>query len=283
MEIRGHVSDFLLSYFIFCYNPPVVAWFKGAGQGWDCGFGRWTNFGRSTKLPIRTKLATAWDRVDFQMRTYSSGERTKQALIDAAGELLAERGVGRVSTRAIAERAGENIGSIHYHFGSRDGLLKEVLRFACRAHGSRSLLGVIEECRPRLDDVQGQRQAVRQVVRHIMGAIFCPERPRWCPRVLYQMAQHAGPLRVFLREQVLDPHFQALTELVLRIRPEWTPEEVNLWVHLLFGPAVFHADHCELILERLNSPVFPEAYLAKLEQRLVEDAARALGLPAEPT
>ena len=215
------------------------------------------------------------------MKTYSTSERTKQALIHAAGELLAERGVGRVSTRAIAERAGENIGTLHYHFGGKDGLLKEVLRFACQADAGRSLRDVIEECEHGLDDGQGQAQAVRRVVQHVVQAIFSPARPRWCARVLYQVAQHASPLRVFLREQVGDPFFQALADLVLRVHPEWTAHEVCLWANLLIGPAVFHADHCELILERLGSSTFPDDYLAKLEQRLAGDALRALGLPTD--
>lgn len=188
-----------------------------------------------------------------------------------------------MSTRAIAERAGQNIGTIHYHFGGRDGLLKEVLRFACKANAGRSLRDVVEECESCLGSVEGQAQAVQKVVRHVMRAIFSPERPQWCPRVMYQVAQYPGPLRVFLREQLLDPHFQSLTELVLRIRPKWTPHEVILWIYLLFGPAVFHTDHGELILERLGLTAFPETYLALLERRLVDDAIRALGLPLDAT
>lgn len=217
------------------------------------------------------------------MKTYSTSERTKQALIHAAGGLLAEKGVGRVSTRAIAERAGENIGTIHYHFGGKDGLLKEVLRLACRTDAGRSLRDVVDESRHCLGNAEGQAQTVRNVARHLMQAIFSPERPRWCARVLYQVAQHAGPLRVYLREQLLDPSFQALTELVLRIRPEWTVHEVYLWIHLLLAPAVFHADHCELILARLGSATYPDDYLAGLERRLVNDGLRALGLPADAT
>jgi hypothetical protein len=66
---------------------------------------------------------------------------------------------------------------------------------------------------------------------------------------------------------------------VLRIRPEWTAHEVYLWANLLIGPAVFHTDHVELILERLGTTSLPDEYLAKLERRLTDDALRALGLP----
>jgi AcrR family transcriptional regulator len=61
------------------------------------------------------------------MGEYSKGERTRLALIEATGELAAELGFSNVSTRAVAERSGENIGTIHYHFGGKDGLFVAVV------------------------------------------------------------------------------------------------------------------------------------------------------------
>ena len=216
------------------------------------------------------------------MAVYSTSERTRQALIEAAGQLLAERGVTQVSTRAIAERAGENLGTIHYHFGGKEGLLTEVLRFACRAGGGQTLPEVLNECEHDLDRPTGQIHAIRRMVEHLLGAIFSPARPSWCARVLYQVVQHTGPLRVFLREQLVDPYFDAITRLVLRIRPEWTQQEVYVWAHMVIGPVVFHADHAEIILERLGTKAFPDEYLAKLQKRLADDATRALGLDPDP-
>ncbi len=215
------------------------------------------------------------------MAVYSTSERTRQALIEAAGRLVAERGVGRVSTRAIADRAGENLGTIHYHFGGKEGLLKAVLSFACRQNIEPSLREVIESCRPSLDTPEGQAHAVRKLVQHLMRVMFSPERPRWCSRVLYQVSQYDSPLRDFLREELRDPHLEAIKELVLHARPEWTAHEIHLWAYLLIGVVVFHADHQEMIVDCLGSKQFPPDYLAKLEQRLVEDATRALGLPLE--
>lgn len=49
----------------------------------------------------------------------------KAELLDAAGELVAEVGWGRVSSRMVAERAGVNNALVHYHFGSMEQLLRE--------------------------------------------------------------------------------------------------------------------------------------------------------------
>lgn len=54
-------------------------------------------------------------------------EASKQALIAAATELLAERGPKDVSVREIARRAGVNHGLVHHYFGSKAGLVTAVL------------------------------------------------------------------------------------------------------------------------------------------------------------
>jgi AcrR family transcriptional regulator len=60
----------------------------------------------------------------------SQGERrarTRQALLDAAAELFAERGVEGASVDAIAEAADRTSGALYDHFGSKDGLLFALL------------------------------------------------------------------------------------------------------------------------------------------------------------
>src|SRR5918995_244018 len=57
-------------------------------------------------------------------RTPASG-RTRSRLMTAAVELIAEVGWGRVTTRAVAERAGLPHGSVSYHFRGKQELLTE--------------------------------------------------------------------------------------------------------------------------------------------------------------
>lgn len=51
------------------------------------------------------------------------GERRRQALVDAAAELLADGGFDAVRHRAVAERAGLPLASTTYYFGSLDELV----------------------------------------------------------------------------------------------------------------------------------------------------------------
>lgn len=53
---------------------------------------------------------------------------TKDLLITAGEKLFARAGVRRVTVRELNEEAGQrNASALHYHFGSRDGLLRAIV------------------------------------------------------------------------------------------------------------------------------------------------------------
>lgn len=52
---------------------------------------------------------------------------TKERILQAAEKLFSDGGLGKTSLRAITSEAGVNVAAIHYHFGSRQGLLQELL------------------------------------------------------------------------------------------------------------------------------------------------------------
>ncbi len=55
---------------------------------------------------------------------------TRERILKATVELMAETGIDRVRTRAIAERAGVNPALVHYHFGSIAALVMEAAEYA---------------------------------------------------------------------------------------------------------------------------------------------------------
>src|SRR5690606_34302091 len=56
-----------------------------------------------------------------------SGEAGREAIMDAAERLFAERGVDAVSLRTINAEAGYSVAALHYHFATRDGLIRALL------------------------------------------------------------------------------------------------------------------------------------------------------------
>ena len=60
--------------------------------------------------------------------TLSKGERTSHAIVDAAYDLIVERGYAATSMRQIADKAGLALGSIYNHFPSKEDVFVAVIK-----------------------------------------------------------------------------------------------------------------------------------------------------------
>lgn len=70
------------------------------------------------------------DKANGQSGRTAASAATREKLMTAAAELIAELGWGRVTTRAVAERAGLPHGAVSYHFRGKQELLIEAAMFA---------------------------------------------------------------------------------------------------------------------------------------------------------
>jgi len=86
----------------------------------------------------------------------SKGERRRQALVDAAAELLVEGGFDAVRHRAVAERAGLPLASTTYYFGSLEELVRAAVERSSRAE--------LAAGRQRLDELAAAPEAADELV-----------------------------------------------------------------------------------------------------------------------
>lgn len=213
------------------------------------------------------------------MNRYRSSEKTRQALIDAAGELAAEYGLNAVTTRAIADRAGENLGSIHYHFGGKEKLyLAVVHQIAERwlAIPIRDL--VVTEGNPSRRELA---EMVRRVVRRNVSLIFDPDAPDWHCRVIYQLMQRSSPLLETIREIILTPETDQAIVLMKMIDPSFDDDTAMLHYVMMISPLLFHNDYRDAVLLRLNIENYDEGYVGKLEELCIRQSLLLLNLPLD--
>ena len=71
------------------------------------------------------------------MATIAQSTGTRDLIMDTAEALFASHGFHAVSMREIAKAAGIHVGSISYHFASKEGLLLEIYRRHCRPMNQR--------------------------------------------------------------------------------------------------------------------------------------------------
>lgn len=64
----------------------------------------------------------------MSIMTTEAESETRRRLIEASERLFAEKGFDVVSLRHITSEAGVNVAAVNYHFGSKEGLILEVIR-----------------------------------------------------------------------------------------------------------------------------------------------------------
>lgn len=126
---------------------------------------------------------------------YAKSSQTRERILAAAFEVAGEVGLHRVAVAAIADRAGVAVGNLHYHFGSRDDLLRELMAWV-----QLELLGVVENA---IADVPG-----------------------------YLAAEEAS-IRAYLAFVHRNPAYVRLAEEVRLHQPEFYREGIETWLRLI--------------------------------------------------
>ena len=215
------------------------------------------------------------------MSGYKKGQETREFIIEITGELAAETGFSNVSMRAVSDRAGENLGSIHYHFGSKDSLFQEVVKTAIadfKENPSWSAAVALEEA----DATPGKlSQVIREIVHQQIGKLFNPDKPHWHARVIYQLLQREDSLSELFMREVLAPDMAAMRKLFLLINPAMDDDEILLHTLILNMPIFSHANYMTTILKLLKASQYSDDYLRRLENLLVCQTQLLLGLPLE--
>lgn len=144
-----------------------------------------------------------------------AADTTPQRLILAAERLFAERGIEGVTVRDITSEAGANTAAMHYHFGSKEALLRAVLmhRGAELAARREALLDRVERAR-------------RPTIRMVVEALVVPTAElaaddehggRYYVGFLAALLDH--PEHLHLIDEVFDEQIGRYLAAVARVTP----------------------------------------------------------------
>ncbi len=101
------------------------------------------------------------------MKAETVGVETKEEILRAAERLFASQGIAESSLRRITREAGVNLAAVHYHFGSKEALVRAVLERRL-APLNRVRLDRLEELGRRGD----RAPELEEVIRAFVGPVF---------------------------------------------------------------------------------------------------------------
>jgi AcrR family transcriptional regulator len=181
---------------------------------------------------------------------------TRRRILAAAGALFAERGFRGATMRAIAQRAGVNLASAHYHFGSKQDLYLEVVRAEFEklekklaARGASPGVSLEPLSRKQLAELLQLRiQTMLETVldaTSVHGAIMQRE-----------MTDPSEALPVIVK-QFIDPQRRAMDRLIAQLAPELSPAEVEHCTRSLVGQTFFYLTHRPALLLLMGRKRYP--------------------------
>ena len=127
------------------------------------------------------------------------GLETRRALLDAAGQIFAEQGYARATSKDICTRANANIAAVNYHFGSKDGLYAAVLE---EAH---SRIVSIETLTAAAKSRIEPRLKLKMFLQRIVAEACKSDRDGWELRVLSRELLSRSPMMSRLVENQIAP------------------------------------------------------------------------------
>ena len=152
-------------------------------------------------------------------------EDISQRLLDAAEALFAEQGFAETSLRAITTQAKANLAAVHYHFGSKDELLRAVFARRLKALNAERLARLMAlETGGGLVTVEAVLAAFIEPSLRLRRAGVQGER---FTRLLgLAQVEASKALRDFLRDQYT-PVVERFQRTLSRLLPELPPEEIH--------------------------------------------------------
>ncbi|MGE3172449.1 MAG: TetR/AcrR family transcriptional regulator [Planctomycetota bacterium] len=175
-----------------------------------------------------------------------TADTTQKALLDAAETLLGEVGFAAMSLRELSRRAGANLASAHYHFGSKEDLVRAVM--------SRRIEPVNQERMRRLDAIEAAHPGdapwpARDVVAAFVGPaleLAAQLGPGPCAMMGRLIAEQPPFLREFLAQQFGDVALR-FAQALQRAVPGLAAEDAFWRLHFTIGAMIHTMQHATVM------------------------------------
>ncbi len=140
------------------------------------------------------------------MGTAKDSEKTRARIVEAAGQLFAERGASGVTVRDIAQKAETQISALNYHFRGKDALYRDVLLEACRQ------TALSQEQEAALQAVPAE-EALSTLLHEAIKS-YQTKSTGWQNALLARESWEAGPVFAEVADTIITPQADFVAELV---------------------------------------------------------------------
>jgi TetR/AcrR family transcriptional regulator, regulator of cefoperazone and chloramphenicol sensitivity len=178
--------------------------------------------------------------------TGTTTHETRQRLMEAAGEVFAERGFRAATVRDICQRGKANIASVNYYFGDKEHLYTAVLKYAF-SNGLQKYPPLLD-----LESHASPEQQLRAFIHSFMLRCLGEGSPAWLGKPMArEMAEPTHALDTLIHE-AFRPPFELLMSIVGRLLgTQAPPAQVRLCADSIIAQCL-HYQHARPVLVRFD-------------------------------
>jgi AcrR family transcriptional regulator len=175
---------------------------------------------------------------DQEDHTLVPPKSPKEALLDAAEALYAENGFDGVALRELTKRAGTNLGSVNYYFGSKENLFGEVVARRIRPINDRRMqaletaLAKAGANPPKLEEV------LDAFVRPLFEGTEDPQQRESLRRLIVRVFMAADSALVHWFESEILPIGRQFGAAIAKARPNLQPRQVAAGLFFFAGAMI---------------------------------------------
>jgi AcrR family transcriptional regulator len=200
----------------------------------------------------------------------AEGAGTRERILAAAGELFAARGLRGATMREIAARAGTNLASANYHFGSKEALYVAVASEMFHSLGrSMAARGVAPE---EIDLERMTREELvamlRSRIEALLEALLTP--PRFHAIVMLRELCDPTDALPEVVQRFIAPLRREMIRLVERLAPDLTRADAERCAEGLAGQAHFYSTHRPGILLLRGRAEYPRGFVRETAAHITE-------------
>ncbi|MDR1284105.1 MAG: TetR/AcrR family transcriptional regulator [Opitutaceae bacterium] len=216
------------------------------------------------------------------VRVHTNGQRTRLRILEAAGQVFAANGYGKTGMRGIAREGGIILSSLVYHFGTKEKLFEETIRYhVVEKSGLETLFDPLVSG-PARQTPQTVADALRKVVRNFLEVCHGPQRVPLLDGLLLHALTDGNRQACSLVRELFERPRQQVFERLRQVSPSLAGQDVESWFQLFRAEVLYLSVARTLILAQHGWTEYPPGWLDFTAHRIAWHCCLPLGLP-EPS
>jgi AcrR family transcriptional regulator len=196
---------------------------------------------------------------------------TRERLLDAAGEVFAEKGFHAASVREICERAGANLASVNYHFRSKEKLYEAVVLHTFDYAMEKFPVEVDRE------GLDSPEERLFVFIHRFLLRLLDRDRPGWHIKVLRREHAEPGPaLRAVVRKIIRRNREQLLSILTDLIGAKADQERLQLCASSIAGQCLFYHRARPIVFPSHGRVDYSSSGIEKLARHITDFSLAAI-------